>query len=320
MFTNKGATAALWKSLAVDFLDGIVFAQIRDKEKSAVKAFGVEKFPTIVLLPGGKIEGKVYQGKMEKAALSEFFGGVVPVKSSKEAKAEKKAASSSSKAENESSSTAEQPKATEKRKPPRPPIYAPTDIALAKAEVLPVAALADVQTLCLAKKSKTCILSVGDSPLAGVSEVYAKLTSRPPPHTFQVYNVEASGALGKELVEKLALGRLPKLVAVNHRGWYRLFSGDAEKPEQVLAWLDAIKMGEGKKEKIPASLLKEAEKAEKKTEAKKAEKKTEEEIVEEKEGKAEKAEETLSAKLGEPKVEDTSEERFEERFDIKDEL
>ena len=45
LFTNKGTTGALWKSLAIDFLGSVTFAQVRDKETAAVEALGVFEIP-----------------------------------------------------------------------------------------------------------------------------------------------------------------------------------------------------------------------------------------------------------------------------------
>lgn len=80
LFTNKGATTPLWKALAIDYLGIMGFAQIRDKEKHAVEAFRITKYPTIVLLPGGDAEGIVYEGSgFSKDALLKFFQATVPL-------------------------------------------------------------------------------------------------------------------------------------------------------------------------------------------------------------------------------------------------
>lgn len=78
LFTNKGVTSALWKALAIDFLGSMTFAQIRDKEKEAIDVFGVKKYPTIVVLPGGDKDGIVYDGKVQKDDLFEFFKTIAP--------------------------------------------------------------------------------------------------------------------------------------------------------------------------------------------------------------------------------------------------
>ena len=125
----------------------------------------------------------------------------------------------------------------------------------AKPLVPGLSGVAELQAVCLAKKSKTCILAVVDGPVDGVVEVYGKLSSRPPPHTFQMFKVDSNDALAKELTGQLSLGAAPQLLAINHRGWFRRFAGDVARANEVLSWLDAIKMGEGAKEKLPEALF-----------------------------------------------------------------
>lgn len=93
LFTNKGVTSPLWKALAIDFLGSMTFAQIRDKEQKAIDIFGVTKYPTIVVLPGGDKEGIVYDGKVQKDDLFKFFNAIAPPKKEPEpsAKPDKKA-------------------------------------------------------------------------------------------------------------------------------------------------------------------------------------------------------------------------------------
>ena len=73
LFSNKGSTSPTYKALAIDFLGGIKFAQIRDKEMETVKAFGVKSFPTLILLPGGSKDAMVYEGELKKEPMLEFF-------------------------------------------------------------------------------------------------------------------------------------------------------------------------------------------------------------------------------------------------------
>ena len=74
LFSEKGTTSALIKVLAQEYLGKINFAQIRNKEAIAVKMFGIEDYPTLVVLPGGK-EGPVkFEGEFKKAAMKDFLG------------------------------------------------------------------------------------------------------------------------------------------------------------------------------------------------------------------------------------------------------
>ncbi|QDS68280.1 hypothetical protein FKW77_010644 [Venturia effusa] len=74
LFTEKGTTSALLRALAIEYLGSVSFAQIRNKEKNAVETFGITKFPTLVVLPGGDKEGIVYEGEMKKDAMVAFVG------------------------------------------------------------------------------------------------------------------------------------------------------------------------------------------------------------------------------------------------------
>lgn len=79
LFTEKGATSALLKAVAIDFLGSIKVAQIRNKETAAAKKFGIDKFPTIVLVPAGEgAEPSVYGGELKKEAIVEFLSTVHP--------------------------------------------------------------------------------------------------------------------------------------------------------------------------------------------------------------------------------------------------
>lgn len=78
LFTEKGVTSPLIKSLAIDFLGKITFGQVRNSEKESAKSFGVTSFPTLVLLPGGDNEGFVYNGVMKKESISKFLGAFAP--------------------------------------------------------------------------------------------------------------------------------------------------------------------------------------------------------------------------------------------------
>jgi len=75
LFTDKGKTSALLKSIAIDFKGSIDVAQIRDKEKASVELFGITKFPTLILLPGGKeaAEGIKYDGEFKKPEILKFL-------------------------------------------------------------------------------------------------------------------------------------------------------------------------------------------------------------------------------------------------------
>jgi protein disulfide-isomerase A6 len=76
LFTKKGATSALYRSLAIDFLGSISFAQMRHTEKGVEDIFGITDFPKLVLLPGGDQESIVYDGDLKKETMSAFLSQI----------------------------------------------------------------------------------------------------------------------------------------------------------------------------------------------------------------------------------------------------
>ena len=73
IFSEKGTTAALLKVLATEFISNVKFAQIRNKEKAAVEMFGITKYPTLVVLPGGSKEPIEFDGSFSKDAMKAFL-------------------------------------------------------------------------------------------------------------------------------------------------------------------------------------------------------------------------------------------------------
>ncbi|RPB04418.1 thioredoxin-domain-containing protein [Choiromyces venosus 120613-1] len=249
LFTNKGATTPLWKALAIDYLGTMGFAQIRDKEKRAVETFGITKYPTVVLLPGGDEEGILYEGSgFSRDALLEFFQATVPLPESTSSSAEPTGETSSSTQETKTATVKETPISKPK----------PTIPALEDQDSLTAA--------CLEPKSKTCILAIIPSSKSTdvLTEVYDKLLSRSPAGAFKVYTLSAESTHAQALAEKLLMvGDSTKLIALNaRRGWLRRFGGDVDNEEDVLSWLDATRLGDGAKEKLPAGVVVEEKKDE----------------------------------------------------------
>lgn len=115
LFTEKGTTPPLWKSLAVDFLGAISFHQVRNGEQKVIDAFGVDSLPKVVLLPGGDKKALVYDGSLNKEDLFKFFAAVKePIAESQESPKTEKAKSKAKDAKNAAKEKAE--KATEKVK------------------------------------------------------------------------------------------------------------------------------------------------------------------------------------------------------------
>ncbi|KAH9873703.1 hypothetical protein IAQ61_004329 [Plenodomus lingam] len=213
----------------------------------------------------------------------------------KEAKSSSKFAKSSAahKADEASSATAsaadetveepiaatESPDANLKDETTPEPIVIPEEELKPKISILTEAP--ELQSLCLNEKSKTCILAImptdesseaAKTALASLASIHKKYETIGS-NLFPFVGVSASNPLAATLLAELSLGSGDQvhLVATNgKRSWYRKYPGNAFGVKEIESWVDAIRMGDGKKEKLPESLLTGAEKpaaAEEKTEA-----------------------------------------------------
>ncbi|KAF2468031.1 thioredoxin-domain-containing protein [Lindgomyces ingoldianus] len=299
LFSDKGLTSATLRTLAIDFAGLIPIAQIRNKETEAMKMFGVQKVPTLILLPGGAKDAITYDGEMKKEGMVEFLSQITPpnpdcppekVKKpkSKSKKDEKKASASQKSADASSTAASTKGETVEEAvKPvvsPDPEINddeAPKPVIIPEEETKPkiplVAELAELQLSCLNAKSKTCILAIlpkdesseaAASALSSLASIHKKHDARAG-HLFPFVGVPASNPLASSLVAELKLGNEDEvhLIATNgKRSWWKKYSGQGFGSLEVEQWVDAIRMGEGKKERLPDSLLAEEAKVEVKEE------------------------------------------------------
>lgn len=131
LFSEKGTTGALIKVLSIEFLASIKFAQIRSKETAAVEMFGVNDFPSLIILPGGSQEPVKFDGAFSKSALKEFLARFAEpkVEPEPEPKKQKPLAKKPKKKENSKAKTEEtkteelkpeEPKPEEEAKPEEP--------------------------------------------------------------------------------------------------------------------------------------------------------------------------------------------------------
>jgi protein disulfide-isomerase A6 len=51
----------------------MIVAQTSDTQKAVVKEFNVDKYPTLVMLPGGSAPGVVYSGPTERDPIYKFL-------------------------------------------------------------------------------------------------------------------------------------------------------------------------------------------------------------------------------------------------------
>ncbi|KAL4866808.1 hypothetical protein BDV12DRAFT_129638 [Aspergillus spectabilis] len=282
LFTEKGTTSGLIRALAIDFLGSIKVAQIRNKESNAVEKFGVTEFPTLVLLPGNGAEHIIYDGELKKGPMVEFLSQAASPNSDPAPASEKAKSKPSKSGETEklkSDKTSDPEDTTEERKPPIPvqvPTPAPAIDTLATPEALEIA--------CLAPKSGTCVLALlpesGESAaeltgpakdaLESLAEVGHKHAERKT-KLFPLYNIPASNAASKAI--RIGLGfpenaQTIEIVALNaRRGWWRQYdpSESADYGSvRIEAWVDAIRLGEGSRNKLPEGIIVTKDKSEQK--------------------------------------------------------
>ncbi|KAK1569792.1 uncharacterized protein LY79DRAFT_67494 [Colletotrichum navitas] len=281
LFTEKGTTSALLRSVAIDFLDAVTVGQVRSKESKAVEKFGVKSFPTLVLLPGGDKEPIIYDGEMKKDGLVSFISQVAspnpdPAPKGDKKKAdkntEKKAEKKSKPASAQSStSTAADEKAT-------PEADASTETPSAEqtapaASVVPSLPVADtpekLQAECLSAKSHTCILAFvpskenekAEKALTSLSELVHKY-AQSHRKLFPFFSVPSDNTAASTVTKGLGLTGDVEIVAVNaRRGWWRHYEGDFDLVS-VESWIDAIRLGEGVKQTLPEGLVVEEVKTE----------------------------------------------------------
>ncbi|KAK2765369.1 hypothetical protein FQN54_008215 [Arachnomyces sp. PD_36] len=269
LFTEKGTTSALIRALAVDFLDAINFAQIRNKESSSVEKYGIEEFPTLVLLPGGDKDAITYTGELKKKPIVEFLSKVAspnPDPAPKNKDKKQKSSKSSSEENGDKPTESPAPKADDEA-PKQPTHHEP--------EPLPdLTTPESLTSACLQPKSGTCVLALIPSEasesateaLTSLSEIAHKHAARQG-KLFPFYSVPGDNSGAAALKSSLGVSGDVELVAVNgRRGWWRKFDGkNGFGHVEVEAWIDAIRLGEGSKEKLPAGVVAE-EKAEEKAE------------------------------------------------------
>ncbi|KAH7123534.1 protein disulfide-isomerase MPD1 precursor [Dendryphion nanum] len=294
LFSEKGAISATLRALAIDFAGLIPVAQIRSKEQEAVKKYGVTKYPTLILLPAGDKEPIVYDGEVNKEGLVKFLSKVAtpnpdcPPANAKKSKAKdekkdnKKASKSSSKfakasashKSSDASSAATSAKSETVEEPVKPSASPdanlkdentaePIAIHIEKPTIPLIAQSPELHHACLNDKSLTCILAIlpfdefAEAPSAVVASL-AGIHKKHGDKLFPFYSVPVSNPLATSLVEELKLGSVDQvhlLATHGKRAWYKKYPGTTFGSVEVEAWVDAIRMGEGKKEKLPEGIV-----------------------------------------------------------------
>ncbi|MCJ1289718.1 hypothetical protein MMC34_001251 [Xylographa carneopallida] len=299
LFSNKGTTSATIKVLAGEFYGNMHFAQVRDKDTTAVSIFGISEYPTLIVLPGGAAPAVAYSGEMTKAPMAEFLSQYASVgtgfqdsKASKQkpiakdkastdsstfsaASAAHKASEGSDAAASATTITLEEPNGAT---PSPDPIATDEDapVPASMPDVAPplqtLSTQAELRAQCLGPKTPTCILALlpaspinndayqlpesATSAMASLSSISEKHKVRGS-HLFPFFAVSARNEGNTVLREGLGLEEGIQLVAINgRRWWWRGY--DAQKgfgKNAVEDWIDAMRLGEGKKEKLPEGLV-----------------------------------------------------------------
>ena len=270
LFSDKGTTSALMKALSTEFLGTLHMAQVREKEKNAISTFGISKFPTLVVLPGGTTEPAVYEGELAKAPMTKFLGQYA---------AAAPADTSSKSATKDTKSTTTVSDTDEPTESPEPFVGDDTQKPIVVPDLPPPLPSLEselaLQSACLGPRTHTCILAILPAPadaeailpeqantaLASLSELAQKHKTRGS-KLFPFFAVPASNPGVKALQSGLGLidGEVEVLAVNGRRSWWRHFA--AEKGFGVMeleSWIDGIRLGEGKKEKLPESLIVEPE-------------------------------------------------------------
>lgn len=284
LFADKGLVSPLLKSLAIDFKDVIKVAQIHKKQEASIKEFGIEKFPTLLLLPGPEAKGEIFLGEMKnKDELIAFLSQAAPPNpepSISKGSTPKKPAKKDDKKKPKKEKSKDQKIVEEERaklkdsfdsKVPPPDGYQsvtgdfPIETEAADKPKMPLMHIQNIRnpeelnTKCLAEKSGTCILAFVPEKrtplatkvlrsLAEINDHFLKSKTKAP----SFYAIPLEGMGMDSLKGSLGDDGEVELVAVNRkRGWWRHFNGNpAMEKESIEEWIDEIRFGGKEDEKL----------------------------------------------------------------------
>ncbi|KAL7944217.1 hypothetical protein V8C42DRAFT_326183 [Trichoderma barbatum] len=280
LFTEKGTTSALLRSIAIDFLDVVSVGQVRDKETATVEKFGISSFPSFVLIPGSGKEPITYGGELNKKDMVAFLKQVAEPNSDpspSSAKPGKKEKATKEKATKEKATKEKATKEAPKAEESSSTASSETSTAAAPESTLidipALASKAELEEHCLQSKSQTCVLALVPAStsemrnkiLSSVSQLHTKYVQGK--RHFPFFSVDSDVEGSAALKEALGLSGKIELIALNaRRGWWRRYEENEFSVHSVESWIDSVRMGEGEKKKLPQGIV--VEKAEPNEEAK----------------------------------------------------
>ncbi|KAG0652099.1 disulfide-isomerase [Hyphodiscus hymeniophilus] len=291
LFSEQGKTSSLFKAVAIEFKGSISMAQIRNTEKASIALFGIEKFPTLVLLPGGpEAEGIVFKDPFfNKETMVKFLSQAaepnpdpapakVKVQKAKDSEKKKEefesASSKQAKAEASTAgaSATDEVLEEEPTESPLPIVDAEKPIVLP--DPAPPLSVLDEDELiaqCMGPRTGTCILALlPDSPNEVAAAAVGSLSEVAHRHhthkrsQFPFYILPQKNVGFEKFKSELGLpiGEI-EVIAINaKRGWWRALPKDGTSvqetdvsEEAIERWVDSIRLGEGAKQKLPEGFV-----------------------------------------------------------------
>jgi len=146
----------------------------------------------------------------------------------------------------------------------------PAPVTLKQTPMLPMLETEQALTQsCLNEKGHTCVLALlsseansedalpesGQVLLKSLGDIASKHANR---KLFPFYSIPTANELAAKLRSTLKLkgeGDVELIVTNGKRAWWKHYSGADYSESNVETWIDAIRMGEGQKEKLPEDLL-----------------------------------------------------------------
>ncbi|ORY81876.1 hypothetical protein BCR37DRAFT_392932 [Protomyces lactucae-debilis] len=211
LFSKKGATSSIYKSLSTSF-DDAIFAQVRNEVTDAVELFGVDTFPKLLVVPGGQTEPVVYDGEMKLDPMRKFiaeYATLLPEAT-----------------ENESSSkSAKEAEEAAKKKAAAAEAFLQFD---------KVETAEDLASKCLsAGQKKSCVLA----PAPLLTDLNFKVKQKE--FKFVEYAGEAA------MVLQMLSIPTDEVVFINgKKGWYIVAEGSPRTKVDLQDWIDRVKAGD----------------------------------------------------------------------------